>query len=169
MYPNSMNYIKSFFFFTARKYLMLVKKRKHYQNHWLWPCPQIWTNAKIASSFWNSRICSTRSSCFRANRIPYGHVGGWCNMLCSVSWCFMTFILCWYRLKCNINCDWHHNDSKLKSFFSLSGLSPFMGDTDLETMANVTIAEYDYEDEAFDKVSDLAKDFIDKLLIKEKE
>ena len=56
------------------------------------------------------------------------------------------------------------------SFFSrLSGLSPFMGDTDLETMANVTIAEYDYEDEAFDKVSDLAKDFIDKLLIKEKE
>lgn len=53
--------------------------------------------------------------------------------------------------------------------FSLSGLSPFMGDTDLETMANVTIAEYDYEDEAFDKVSDLAKDFIDKLLIKEKE
>ena len=55
-------------------------------------------------------------------------------------------------------------------FFSrLSGLSPFMGDTDLETMANVTIAEYDYEDEAFDKASDLAKDFIDKLLIKEKE
>ena len=44
-----------------------------------------------------------------------------------------------------------------------------MGDTDLETMANVTIAEYDYEDEAFDKVSDLVKDFIDKLLIKEKE
>ena len=35
----------------------------------------------------------------------------------------------------------------------VSGLSPFMGDTDLETMANVTIAEYDYEDEAFDNVS----------------
>ena len=51
----------------------------------------------------------------------------------------------------------------------VSGLSPFMGDTDLETMANVTIAEYDYLDEAFEKVSDLAKDFIDKLLIKEKE
>ena len=67
------------------------------------------------------------------------------------------------------DCTRLHYDSKLKSFFSLSGLSPFMGDTDLETMANVTIAEYDYEDEAFDKVSDLAKDFIDKLLIKEKE
>ena len=43
-----------------------------------------------------------------------------------------------------------------------------MGDTDLETMANVTIAEYDYEDEAFDKISDLAKDFVDSLLIKDK-
>ena len=51
----------------------------------------------------------------------------------------------------------------------LSGLSPFMGDTDLETMANVTIAEYDYEDEAFDHVSEAAKDFIDRLLVKEKE
>ena len=28
-----------------------------------------------------------------------------------------------------------------------------MGDTDLETMGNVTIAEYDYDDEAFDNVS----------------
>ncbi len=44
-----------------------------------------------------------------------------------------------------------------------------MGDTDLETMANVTIAEYDYEDEAFDNVSEAAKDFIDSLLVKEKE
>ena len=42
-----------------------------------------------------------------------------------------------------------------------------MGDTDLETMANVTIAEYDYEDEAFDNVSTEAKDFIDSLLVKE--
>ena len=44
-----------------------------------------------------------------------------------------------------------------------------MGDTDLETMANVTIAEYDYEDEAFNNVSDQAKDFVDKLLVKIKE
>ena len=42
-----------------------------------------------------------------------------------------------------------------------------MGDTDLETMANVTIAEYDYEDEAFDNVSQEAKDFIDSLLVKD--
>ena len=53
------------------------------------------------------------------------------------------------------------------TFCRVSGLSPFMGDTDLETMANVTIAEYDYEDEAFDNVSKEAKDFIDRLLVKE--
>ena len=44
-----------------------------------------------------------------------------------------------------------------------------MGDTDLETMANVTIAEYDYEDEAFNNISAEAKTFIDKLLVKKKE
>ena len=43
-----------------------------------------------------------------------------------------------------------------------------MGDTDLETMANVTIAEYDYEDGAFDNISEAAKDFIDSLLVKDK-
>ena len=42
-----------------------------------------------------------------------------------------------------------------------------MGDTDLETMANVTIAEYDYEDEAFDSVSQEAREFIDSLLVKD--
>ena len=55
----------------------------------------------------------------------------------------------------------------LTMFCRVSGLSPFMGDTDLETMANVTIAEYDYEDEAFDNVSQEAKDFIDSLLVKD--
>ena len=73
----------------------------------------------------------------------------------------------------------NYNDiEKIESFkkmefffflFRLSGLSPFMGDTDLETMANVTIAEYDYEDEAFNNVSDQAKKFVDKLLVKTKE
>jgi serine/threonine protein kinase len=49
----------------------------------------------------------------------------------------------------------------------LSGLSPFMGNSDLETMTNVTRAIYDFDDEAFDPISDEAKDFIAKLLIKE--
>ncbi|XP_011297891.1 calcium-dependent protein kinase 2 [Fopius arisanus] len=51
----------------------------------------------------------------------------------------------------------------------LSGLSPFMGDTDVETMANVTIAKYDFDHEAFADISEDAKDFIRRLLIKDKE
>lgn len=49
----------------------------------------------------------------------------------------------------------------------LSGLSPFMGDSDIETMANVTKATYDFEDKSFEPISDLAKDFISKLLVRE--
>lgn len=55
------------------------------------------------------------------------------------------------------------------AYVLLSGLSPFMGDSDLETMANVTRAAYDFDDEAFDPISDDAKDFIEKLLIKDQE
>lgn len=51
----------------------------------------------------------------------------------------------------------------------LSGLSPFMGETDVETMANVTVAKFDFDDEAFEKISADAKDFISKLLLKDKE
>ncbi|RWS06681.1 myosin light chain kinase: smooth muscle-like protein, partial [Dinothrombium tinctorium] len=55
------------------------------------------------------------------------------------------------------------------TYVLLSGLSPFMGDSDLETMANVTSAQWDFEDEAFDMISDEAKDFISKLLVKDKD
>ncbi|CAG0898521.1 unnamed protein product [Cyprideis torosa] len=51
----------------------------------------------------------------------------------------------------------------------LSGLSPFMGDDDMETMSNVTVGEFDFDDEAFDEISEDAKDFIRKLLVKNKE
>lgn len=49
----------------------------------------------------------------------------------------------------------------------LSGLSPFMGNSDLETMTNVTKAIYDFDDDSFDPISEEAKDFISKLLIKD--
>nr|CAD7574627.1 unnamed protein product [Timema californicum] len=51
----------------------------------------------------------------------------------------------------------------------LSGLSPFMGETDIETMANVTIAKYDFDDEVFNEISEDAKDFIKKLLLKDRD
>lgn len=44
-----------------------------------------------------------------------------------------------------------------------------MGDSDLETMANVTRANYDFDDESFDVISDEAKDLIEKLLVKDPE
>ncbi|CAF3885454.1 unnamed protein product [Rotaria sp. Silwood1] len=51
----------------------------------------------------------------------------------------------------------------------LSGLSPFMGDNDNDTYANINRANYDFDDEAFTDISDEAKDFISKLLLKNKD
>ena len=51
----------------------------------------------------------------------------------------------------------------------MSGLSPFLGDNDAETLANVTSGEYDFDDESFEDISDSAKDFISQLLVKRKE
>merc|ERR1711976_1108689 len=49
----------------------------------------------------------------------------------------------------------------------LSGLSPFMGESDVETFANITGLNYDFEDEAFEHISEDAKDFIHKMLVKD--
>lgn len=49
----------------------------------------------------------------------------------------------------------------------LSGLSPFMGDDDIDTMTNVTLGKYNFDDDAFNMVSDSAKDFIRNLLQKD--
>lgn len=58
---------------------------------------------------------------------------------------------------------------KYDVLFRLSGLSPFMGDNDAETFANITRADFDFDDEAFDAVSQNARDFIAALLVKRKE
>lgn len=44
-----------------------------------------------------------------------------------------------------------------------------MGDHDGETMTNILKVEYDFDDECFDEISDLAKDFIEKLLQEDQE
>uniref|UniRef100_A0A8D0FGZ5 Myosin light chain kinase family member 4 n=1 Tax=Strix occidentalis caurina TaxID=311401 RepID=A0A8D0FGZ5_STROC len=54
------------------------------------------------------------------------------------------------------------------AYMLLSGLSPFLGDDDNETLNNILSCSWDFEDEEFRGVSDQAKDFISKLLIKEK-
>jgi serine/threonine protein kinase len=55
------------------------------------------------------------------------------------------------------------------TYVLLSGLSPFMGDNDNETYSNITRAEYDFDDDSFDRISDSAKDFITSLLVKRPE
>lgn len=44
-----------------------------------------------------------------------------------------------------------------------------MGENDAETFANITRADYDFNDEAFDTISEDARNFIKNLLIKKKE
>lgn len=51
----------------------------------------------------------------------------------------------------------------------LSGLSPFMGETDVDTFSNITRADYDFDDEAFNAVSEEAREFIASLLVHRKE
>lgn len=62
-----------------------------------------------------------------------------------------------------------YKDVTLLDCHRLSGLSPFMGDTVPETFVNITRVDWDFEDEAFDHVSQDAKDFISKLLLQRKE
>lgn len=52
------------------------------------------------------------------------------------------------------------------SLYRLSGLSPFAGDTVQDTYSNILRVKYDFEDEAFDNISEDARIFIQDLLVK---
>ncbi|XP_073406251.1 myosin light chain kinase family member 4 [Dendrobates tinctorius] len=54
------------------------------------------------------------------------------------------------------------------AYMLLSGLSPFLGENDNETLNNIIVSQFDFDGEEFQNISDHAKDFISKLLIKEK-
>ncbi|KAA0710201.1 Death-associated protein kinase 2 [Triplophysa tibetana] len=49
----------------------------------------------------------------------------------------------------------------------LSGLSPFQGETDEETLKNIVAMNYEFEPHYFSQTSNMAKDFIQKLLVKD--
>ncbi|XP_026874907.2 death-associated protein kinase 2-like [Electrophorus electricus] len=53
------------------------------------------------------------------------------------------------------------------TYILLSGMSPFQGDSDEETLRNIVDMKYEFEDQYFSATSDMAKDFIQKLLIKD--
>lgn len=51
------------------------------------------------------------------------------------------------------------------TYILLSGASPFLGEDQQETFANITAVNYEFDDQYFGSTSDLAKDFIRKLLV----
>jgi len=53
------------------------------------------------------------------------------------------------------------------TYILLSGCSPFLGDDKTETFTNISQVEYEFDEEYFANVSDLAKNFIDKFLVKD--
>ncbi|XP_063748203.1 myosin light chain kinase 2, skeletal/cardiac muscle isoform X2 [Eleginops maclovinus] len=53
-------------------------------------------------------------------------------------------------------------------YMLLSGLSPFLGDDDNETLNNILACQWNFEEEEFKDISDEAKDFITLLLVKSK-
>ena len=53
-------------------------------------------------------------------------------------------------------------------FNRLSGYSPFAGESDHLTAEFINNVDFDFEDEVWDNISADAKDFIQKLLIKDK-
>uniref|UniRef100_H2YFC9 non-specific serine/threonine protein kinase n=1 Tax=Ciona savignyi TaxID=51511 RepID=H2YFC9_CIOSA len=54
------------------------------------------------------------------------------------------------------------------TYLMLTGLSPFQGENDNDTLRNVSDADYNFEHEAWRFISDDALDFIDRLLLKDK-
>uniref|UniRef100_A0A8C1XLV3 Myosin light chain kinase family, member 4a n=1 Tax=Cyprinus carpio TaxID=7962 RepID=A0A8C1XLV3_CYPCA len=54
------------------------------------------------------------------------------------------------------------------TYMLLSGLSPFLGDDDSETLNNILACQWNFEEDEFSEVSEEAKDFISKLLVVDK-
>ncbi|XP_027884709.1 myosin light chain kinase family member 4 isoform X2 [Xiphophorus couchianus] len=54
------------------------------------------------------------------------------------------------------------------TYMLLSGLSPFLGDDDNETLNNILACQWNFEEEEFGDISEEAKDFITRLLVKSK-
>ncbi|KAJ1082781.1 hypothetical protein NDU88_002946 [Pleurodeles waltl] len=54
------------------------------------------------------------------------------------------------------------------TYMLLSGLSPFLGENDTETMNYIVNCNWDFNAEAFEQVSEEGRDFISQLLVKEK-
>ena len=66
------------------------------------------------------------------------------------------------RLTCFLSC----RSVGVISYMLVTGESPFVGEDKQETYLNVSQVNVDYSGEAFSRVSELAVDFVRKLLVK---
>uniref|UniRef100_A0A8C4NGR6 Protein kinase domain-containing protein n=1 Tax=Eptatretus burgeri TaxID=7764 RepID=A0A8C4NGR6_EPTBU len=55
----------------------------------------------------------------------------------------------------------------LKADMWLSGASPFLGDSNQETLCNISAVNFSFDEEYFGQTSELAKSFIERLLVKQ--
>lgn len=55
------------------------------------------------------------------------------------------------------------------TYVLLSGLTPFAGENDIETLKNIKACQWHFDEDAFKNISDEGKDFVRRLLVKEKE
>ncbi|KAG7456780.1 hypothetical protein MATL_G00239490 [Megalops atlanticus] len=53
------------------------------------------------------------------------------------------------------------------TYILLSGASPFLGESKQETLTNISAVNYDFDEDYFSNTSELAKDFIRRLLVKD--
>ncbi|KAL8616676.1 hypothetical protein ACOMHN_031658 [Nucella lapillus] len=67
-----------------------------------------------------------------------------------------------YDHKCCVFFVWDFGSN----IYILSGASPFLGDSQQETYHNITALNYDFDHDLFNSTSELAKDFIEKLFIR---
>uniref|UniRef100_A0A4W4G5V2 non-specific serine/threonine protein kinase n=1 Tax=Electrophorus electricus TaxID=8005 RepID=A0A4W4G5V2_ELEEL len=63
--------------------------------------------------------------------------------------------------------EFHYYMFLIVVILMLSGASPFLGETKQETLTNISAVNYDFDEEYFSNTSELAKDFIRRLLVKD--
>lgn len=110
----------------------------------------------------HSRICCSRGHQLRACWSGHWHVEHWCHLLHPVSSTLPSA-----RRPLVVNYAITFDLNLILSSCRLSGESPFQGESDTETLALVTAAKWEFDEESFEEITDQAKDFISSLLSKD--
>lgn len=104
----------------------------------------------------DSRICGSGGHQLRACRSGHRHVEHRCHLL--------------YLVRANSRSSVNLSQQRITLLYlsnRLSGESPFQGSTDAQTLALVTAAQWEFDPESFEDITDEAKDFISGLLTKD--